>query len=212
MLRRILSVVGVAAAMTLGASAAAHAFDGYPPPPPDSATLAGSSVVADCYGDVPWINYHVVLNDPDGQVTSHDAVLVLAGGDQSVEIPLGTLVDGQLSGRVLWPGASVDGSGNPTGWPGWTSQNGQWVETNGNFAWTRGAISAVIRVNPDLSVPLAYPPATAVCANPAAAGAGASTTLPATGSVVPLAALGLGVALLGAGGVAIVHRRRRASR
>lgn len=212
MLRRILSVVGVAAAMTLGASAAAQALDDYPPPPPDSATLAGSTVVADCYGDVPWINYHVVLNDPDGQLTTRDAVLVLAGGDQSVEIPLGTLVDGQLSGRVLWPGASVDGSGNPTGWPGWTFENGQWVETNGNFAWTRGAISAVIRVNPDLSVPLAYPPATAVCANPAAAGAGASTTLPATGSVVPLAALGLGAALLGAGGVAIVHRRRRASR
>lgn len=210
MLRRILSVVGIAAVMTLGASAAAQALD-YPPPPPGSATLAGSFAMADCDRDVPWISYSVVLNDPDGVVTNHDAVLVLARGGESVELPLGTIVDGQLSGRVLWPGASVDGSGNATGWPGWAFENGQWVETNGNFAWTRGAISAVIRVNPDLSVPLAYPPASAACADPAAAGAGAST-LPATGSVVPLAALGLGAALLGAGGAVIAHRRRRTAR
>lgn len=212
MFNRILSGIGVAAILALGASTAAYAVDEYPPPPPNAATLAGSSVVADCEQDVPWVRFHIVLSDPDGQVTSHDATLVLSGGGESTEIALGTLVDGELSGRVLWPGASVDGDGNATGWPGWAFENGQWVETSGNYAWTRGSISAVIRVNPDLSVPLAYPPATAACADPVeAAGVGAAT-LPATGSTVPVAIAGVGAALLAAGGVAIVLRRRRTVR
>ncbi|WP_240658566.1 cell wall protein [Microbacterium sp. CPCC 204701] len=205
-------MVGVAAALTLGASGAANALDGYTPPPPSSATLAGTSVISDCERDAPWINYHIVLTDPDGQVTNHEAVLVLSAEGQSVEVPLGTIVGGELSGRVLWPGASVDGSGNPTGWPGWAFENGRWVETSGNYAWTRGEISALIRVNPDLEVPLAYPPATAPCADPTSVSVGTAAILPTTGSALPVVALCAGVLLVGVGGAAIAHRRRRTAR
>ncbi len=212
MFYRILSGIGVAVMVALGASTAAYAVDEYQPPPPNAATLAGSSVTTDCQRDVPWIRFDVVLNDPDSQVTSHDAVLVLSGGGESTEIALGMLVGGKLSGSVLWPGASVDGSGNATGWPGWAFENGRWVETSGNYAWTRGSISAVIRVNPELSVPLAYPPATAACAGPVASAGVGATSLPATGSAMPIAVAGVGAAMLAVGGAAIVIRRRRTVR
>lgn len=213
MFYRILSGISLAAILALGASTAAHAADDYPPPPPGTATLAGSSVVAECERDVPWIRFHIVLNDPDGQVTSSDARLVLSGGGQSTEIALGTLVGGELSGRVLWPGASVDNGGTATGWPGWAFEEGQWVETSGNYAWTRGTISAVVHVNPELSVPLSYPPATAACADPVeTVGVVAAATLPATGGTVPVVIGGVGAALLALGGLAIILRRRRTAR
>lgn len=209
MLYRILSGICLAAMLALGVSTAAYAVDDYPPPPPRAATLAGSSVVASCEDDVPWIRFHIVLNDPDGQVTSSDVTLVLSSGGQSTEIALGTLVGGELSGRVLWPGASVDGAGTATGWPGWAFQDGQWVETSENYAWTRGSISAVVHVNPELSVPLSYPPATAACADPVEAAGVVASTLPATGGTLPVAIGSVGAALLALGGLAIVLRRRR---
>ena len=40
-------------------------------------SLDGSAVSSECIGDVPYINYSVVLNDPDNQVTSHTASLIM---------------------------------------------------------------------------------------------------------------------------------------
>lgn len=211
MLRKILSVLAVATALALGAPAAANAVDDYPPPPPGSETLAGSFAISECVRDAPWIRYRVILSGADGQATGRNATLVLSRGDNAVEIPLGTLAGTELSGRVLWPGASVNAHGTPTGWPGWSFQNGQWVQTEGNFAWTRGPVSAVIRVGTDLSVPLAYPAATADCvAGPSVAGT--TSSLAITGGTVSLAVAGVGVGLLALGGAAILVRRRRSAR
>ena len=142
----------------------AEGTDGYTPDEPAEPTLAGSTAVGECDGDVPWISFAVELTDPDGQSTGNTARLVITDGSNTATIELGELVDGQLSGRVLWPGASVDAAGNPTGWPGWAFVDGQWVETDENFRWTRGNISATIIVNPEVAVPLSYPPSTPQCA------------------------------------------------
>lgn len=217
MLRKTLSAIAVAAILTVSVPFAANAAedDEYTPHNPTEPTLAGSLAVGECVADVPWIRYDVTLTDPDSQVTTNTATLILTDGANVAEVPLGTLTNGHVSGSVLWPGASVDGGGNPTGWPGWAYQNGQWVETSGNFAWTRGTISATIRVNPDLAVPLAYPPATPNCtAGPTALSPDSpsessnSGTLPATGSTVPVIAIGFGVGLLALGGIVLFMRRR----
>ncbi|WP_325483329.1 LPXTG cell wall anchor domain-containing protein [Microbacterium sp.] len=195
---------------------AANAVDEpYTPAPPSGATLAGSVVVSDCVGDVPWIRFSLSLDDPDNVATGNTATLVITNGTNNVSVPLGQLVDGKLKGSVLWPGASVDSSGNPTGWPGWMQQNGEWVQTSGNFAWTRGGISAVVRVNPDLSVPLSYPRSSPECATgPTFASiSGNPADLAATGmnaTAVPIA-LGVGGVLL-IGGIVLVARRRIARR
>lgn len=210
------------AAMGPTAAGLVPVVDPYVPTPHMEPTLAGSVVASECLGDVPWIGYSVSMDDPASLATGNTASLYITDGANSVTVPLGELVDGALSGRVLWPGASVDASGNPTGWPGWVQQaDGTWVETTGNYAWTRGNISAELRVNPVLAVPLSYPPSTPGCANgptvtpaggnPQAAGVSdplAATGMPAT--ALPLA-VGIGGALLLCG-VAILLVRRAARR
>ncbi|WP_344304840.1 hypothetical protein, partial [Agromyces salentinus] len=130
-------------------------------------TLTGSVATGECVADAPWIFYDIQLTDPDQQSTSTTASIVLTDGVNSETIELGELVDGALSGKLLWPGASVAADGvTPTGWPGWEQlADGTWYESDGNFAWTRGDIDATIEVNPDLAVELSYPPATPDCAD-----------------------------------------------
>lgn len=127
-------------------------------------SLAGTLAAGVCEADAPWITYDIVLTDPDNQSTGTAATLVLSDGTHTERIELGELDDdGTLEGRTLWPGASVDDDGNATGWPGWEFVDGAWVETDGNFAWTRDLTSAVIEVNPNTTVALVYPPATPNC-------------------------------------------------
>lgn len=202
---------------SLPAAAQAATDDDYTSGVDETATLAGSQVAGVCDNDVPWIDYSVVLTDPDGDSTSHSATLVLSNGSKSTTIALGTLGDdGTLSGRVLWPGASVGSDGSPTGWPGWAFVDGSWVETDSNFAWTRGDISARIDVNPSLDVALSYPPSNPYCsARPAVTGdpadVGDEVELAETGSTfdaLPFLFGGGAVLLVGAG--LFVYSRRRA--
>ncbi|QNO37531.1 hypothetical protein H4J02_00290 [Protaetiibacter sp. SSC-01] len=132
----------------------------------DCLTLTGSSVTGTCEADSPWIHYTVTLTDPYDQSTTRDARLILAANGESVTLDLGTIPDGAttLTGKVLWPGASVDpDTGAANGWPGWELVGGEWRPTPGNYAWTRVITDATLEVNPSLVVSLTYPPATPDC-------------------------------------------------
>jgi len=185
----------------------------YPPPPPRSApSLVGSTLSVACVRDVPVISYHVVLSNP-AAATSHTAVLVITDGTNRVELTLGDVSSGELSGTILWPGASVDASGQGTGWPGWVYKNGTWVETDANYGWTRDRITTTIEVNPVVAVPLSYPPASSACAGPVIGSvAAAGTALPATGgdgrALAVTAAAGVGALALGGAAVLLIRRRR----
>lgn len=219
MKKSVFAALALGAALALSAPTAAfgETDEGYTPPPPGEPTLAGSTASGVCEADVAWINFDVVLHDPEPGTENAAVSLVLSGSGQSTTIPLGSLQDGALSGRVLWPGASIDANGEANGWPGWVFENGTWVETTGNFAWTRGSITATIEVNPSLSVPLSYPPATPNCASgPSGEVLSGSTGgdvdgdgLAATGlnaAILPIVLVG-GVALLGGAALLISHRR-----
>jgi len=185
--------------------------DGYTPDEPTAPTLAGSTAAGVCDHDAAWISFSVLLTDPDA-TTDTAARLVLRNGADRVSIPLGELTEGRLAGRVLWPGASVDADGVPTGWPGWAYENGAWVQTSGNYAWTRGAITAVIEVGAALAVPLSYPAATPACTadpRPAPAALGLAVTGQDPAFVLAAAAAG-GALVLGGAAALIRHRRRRA--
>jgi hypothetical protein len=184
----------------------------YPPtPPPANPSLAGSAVTSVCDGNVPYITYEIALTDPDSQSTSNTATLILSDGTNTESIVLGDLVNGQLSGTILWPGASVDANGEPSGWPGWTKVGGQWVQTSGNFGWTRNLTSATIEVNPDLVVPLSYPDATPDCATAPPGVTTASVETPglvSTGVSALTLPIGLGaLGLVAVGGVVMLSRR-----
>ncbi|UUT35352.1 cell wall protein [Microbacterium elymi] len=204
----------MAALMILGAGSAAFAADGsaddsgsststdsnYTPRTPTSPSLAGSTALSECVGDVPRISFSVVLTDPDDIATGHEVTLVFSDGTHTLPLDLGPLVNNKLSGTVLWPGATTDAQGNGLTWPGWELVNGQQTQTGGNFGWTRGNITATIKVNPELSVPLSYPPATSACAAPGVASA--ASILPVTGLNVPVVpiAIGGGIVLLAGAG------------
>lgn len=135
--------------------------------PPTQPDLAGSTALATCSANVPTIRYAVKLNDPDKQVTATQVTLLLTDGTNSYSTVLGDLVNGGLSGSIPWPGATADGSGRATGWPGWVLDGGVWkADTTANYGWTRSLTTATLSVNPSLVVNLRYPPATSECANP----------------------------------------------
>lgn len=219
-MKKHLGALALAAALVMaGPAVAAFATgdDGYTPGTPTVPTLAGSTAGVSCVKNAPYIQYSVTMTDPDEVATGHTAYLLLAdAAGHSVDLELGALVNDHLSGSILWPGASVDANGNGNGWPGWVMSGGAWQQTTGNFAWTRGAITATLHVNPSVVVPLSYPPATALCANPASVGdasgvsAAGGSALAVTGATVPWLAAGVGTAALAVGGILLVLRRRRA--
>lgn len=127
-----------------------------------------TATAAECDNDTPWIDYTIAVNDPDGQLANREASFTFVhptDPTQNHVVTLGELgVGNVLEGRILWPGASVDPITNePTGWPGWAFVDGQWVETDGNFAWTRSLTEVTLTVNPSMQIAIAYPPATPEC-------------------------------------------------
>ena len=193
------------------------------------ATLTGSLVTGECIANAPWIFFDVVVDNPNHLALSgHDVTISMNDGKGDTWTQtLGTIstaTEGAsatadsltLSGKILWPGASVAADGvTPTGWPGWTQDaSGNWVETTGNYAWTRTITSALVEVNPLLSVAISYPPATPSCnaapptdAKPAADASG----LADTGSNVVFGVV-TGVVVIVLGGLVLAYtliRRRR---
>ncbi|TGD76221.1 hypothetical protein E4634_01360 [Mangrovimicrobium sediminis] len=157
-----------------------------------------------CVNDTPYLEYSIT---PVGFTPGNLATVEWLGSDDST---VQTLVDQPLdSGLLLWPGAAVDGSGEPTAWPGWEMVAGQWVEVP---SLVRPTATVRFSVNPSAEVSVAYPPPTEACnANPpgtisAAPGFGgddaqAIPTLPLPALISLLLALGgLGAARLGSQG------------
>ncbi|MFE4466838.1 peptidase [Oerskovia sp. NPDC056781] len=175
-----------------------------------------------CDGDVPYLEY-----DVDVTGTPNDTVTITWLNPSGANVVQAGL---PLSGRVLWPGATVDDAGNPTGWPGWVFENGEWVE-GGTFGWVRPTVNVLFQVNPETTVSVDYPPSSPNCnTNPPGKTTPPGTTtvdgkvttvsdkagaeesgLAATGATVGKF-VGIGAALLlVGGGLVLVARRGRKS-
>lgn len=111
-----------------------------------------------CFRDTPFVDYNATVlgvSAPNGvtvtwQKISGEVVRVLTGQP--------------LSGRLLWPGAAVDSSGNPLAWPGWAFVDDEWIQVNDGL---RPDMRIIFEVNPTAQTTVAYPPATTSCsANP----------------------------------------------
>ncbi|WP_315095697.1 peptidase [uncultured Cellulomonas sp.] len=165
-----------------------------------------------CDNEVPKLRYKVVaVGTPNTKVT---ITWVNPGGDDVVYADL------PLEGTVNWPGAVEGPDGKGIDWPGWRQlADKSWVEGD-EFDWVRPSVNVLFQVNPELTVPVAYPPSSPNChTDPPgedevlAVGNPKAAVLSATGSDSgPLLAAAAGLVVVGAGAVTMVAiaRRRRA--
>ena len=193
-------------------------------------TLTIVAVAPSCDADVPYLTYTLETNfDPRGLPIE----FVWATGTQAPGIDVGSPVVPLVptvtqtitpaandwtfaagvytyAGENLWPGATVDGSGNPTDWPGWVLDGGNWFYREDGFSGYRTIPSVAISINPDASIgagTITYPDPTPSCfAGPANSiagtvwndvnGSGATGAIQ-NGSEVGTQAAGLSVVLIG---------------
>ncbi|MEU1971683.1 hypothetical protein ABZ477_08495 [Microbacterium sp. NPDC019599] len=173
--------------------------------------LLPGGIQSQCVSDVPYLSYAVTL--PEGFVPATDPATVTItfvnpdGEDYVVE-------NQPLQGTLLWPGASAD---EPKMWPGWALVDGEYVETDGNFRWTREGVTVVFEVNPTYQTTVEYPQATALCASPSLFSTDDPSdpsdpgSLAVTGGVLSVGALGLGALALAAGvAITVISAKRRA--
>jgi hypothetical protein len=132
--------------------------------PTDDPPLIPGDIESACVGDVPYLGYSLSL--PEGYVAQSPtplSITFLHPTDPSQNYTVSNL---PLTGTLLWPGASAT---EPLQWPGWQQlADGTYVETTGNYAWTRDGVTVLFEVNPSYQTVVEYPPASALCANPAA--------------------------------------------
>lgn len=118
---------------------------------------ASFAVIAEavCINNAPYVDYR--LAGFSGASSPAVTVTWLTTGARVAE----QLTNQPGSGRLLWPGATVDGSGNGTGWPGWAFVDGEWVEIPDDRI---PDLEFEVSFKPTASVTVTYPPATAACA------------------------------------------------
>lgn len=136
-----------------------------------------------CQRDAPYIELtfggDASFNSRPATVTFTDANGIV------VATHTATFQDGATV-RFVYPGASVDATGNATDWPGWSFNGTEWVPDPSDDH-LRDGLSVLVEVNPEARGMVSYPDATAACAGPsmiALAEAGTvdpgTQTLPAT--------------------------------
>ena len=213
---KVVLAVVVAAWATLGGATAGVAATPTPSPtpvygcldstddygPPEPCELQVEVLQPFCNNDVPYLRYAVKpVGTPNTTVT---ITWINPNGADFVQADL------PLSGSVLWPGAEVDSDGNPVDWPGWTQlPDGSWV-VGDQWDWVRPSVDVKFKVNPEMTVNVAYPPSSPNCTTDPP-GEEPPPELSATGSnaTVPLLVGGAGLVALGVLLVTLVARRRR---
>ena len=130
-----------------------------------------------CDGNVPYLEYEVEATGTDS--TTVTITWINPDGDDIVYADL------PFAGRVLWPGAVVDGD-TAVDWPGWTLlPDGTWVAGD-EFDWVRPSAEVMFEVNPSATTTVAYPPSTPTCdANPPQGGELGGNPTPTPAPVVP---------------------------
>jgi LPXTG-motif cell wall-anchored protein len=145
--------------------------DSNPPEP----TLAVEALSPVCIADAPYVEYRLALT---GSAFPGSAKLTFRSTVQPDFEE--TVIVTELSGRVVYPGATVDSNGNATDWPGWKFENGEWKEDPSD-AFLRQGLTVTFEVNPTATATVTYPPATSACAGPPA-----PQSFPPPGTVVPV--------------------------
>ncbi|WP_068845941.1 gliding motility-associated C-terminal domain-containing protein [Flavobacterium chilense] len=115
------------------------------------------TATAICVNDVPYVDYVVT---PVNFTPANGVTISWANSSNTV---ITTMNDLPLSGRIIWPGAVVDGNGKGIDWPGWIFQNNKWVQGPDGFETLRPSVNLIISLNPTETITLNYPPSDPYC-------------------------------------------------
>ncbi|WP_131801195.1 gliding motility-associated C-terminal domain-containing protein, partial [Flavobacterium johnsoniae] len=115
------------------------------------------TATAVCVNDVPYIDYVVT---PTNFTPVNGVTIAWANAQNNV---ITTMTNLALSGRVLWPGAVVDGNGKGIDWPGWVFENNKWIQAADGFESLRPTVNLTISTNPSETITVNYPPSDPFC-------------------------------------------------
>mgnify|MGYP001827870880 FL=1 len=153
-----------------------------------------------CQLDAPYIQYNIIPIDFEPTEPIQAKITLKDVNGNTVN----TFTVNSLSGRFLYPGASVGPDGKGTDWPGWTkNSDGFWVPDNTDTI-LRAGLTIIVELNPVAVAQVNYVPDDSACANPP------TGSLPRTGSGTSLP-LQIGAILLVAGGITLVATKRRSA-
>ncbi|CAM3411999.1 gliding motility-associated C-terminal domain-containing protein [Flavobacterium chungbukense] len=110
-----------------------------------------------CVNDVPYIDYVVTALN----FTPTNGVSIVWSDSSNNAIT--TMNNQPLSGRILWPGAVVDGNGKGIDWPGWVYENNKWVQGADGFEKLRPTANLTFSLNPSETITVNYPPSDPYC-------------------------------------------------
>jgi hypothetical protein len=94
---------------------------GQRPPDPELRIIALSSV---CRRDVPYV---VVTFSGDASLNGRSATITFVDVDGKVVATHTVTFQSGTTMQYVYPGAAVDGAGNPVDWPGWVFDGDDWV-------------------------------------------------------------------------------------
>jgi uncharacterized repeat protein (TIGR01451 family) len=125
-----------------------------------------------CLKDAPYLDYSVDARNVDLTGKSMKVEWLDASGTVVQTDTVAIAGAGLIAGRLLWPGATVAADGTGTGWPGWRAAGPGETPTWENLLLDptlpsyglRSGAQVRLSINPTTTISIAYPPATATCA------------------------------------------------
>lgn len=125
-----------------------------------------------CLKDAPYLDYSVDARNVD--LTGKSMTVEWLDAANTVIHTDTVVIDGPglITGRLLWPGATVAADGTGTGWPGWRAAGPGETPTWENLLLDptlptyglRSGAKVRLSINPTTTLDIDYPPATASCA------------------------------------------------
>ncbi|MGE3277325.1 MAG: MBG domain-containing protein, partial [Vicinamibacterales bacterium] len=118
-----------------------------------------------CIADTPYVSFNITAANftPVNGATATIEWIDSLGNTVRTDVLPWTNTSQPLTGQLLWPGAVVDGNGQPVDWPGWLLQDGLWIQGSDGYENTRPTSTVRISVNPTTEVTVNYPPPTPNC-------------------------------------------------
>jgi uncharacterized repeat protein (TIGR01451 family) len=131
-----------------------------------------ATVTSLCLKDAPYLDYSVDARNVD--LTGKSMKVEWLDAANTVIHTDTVTIDGPglITGRLLWPGATVAADGTGTGWPGWRAAGPGETPTWENLLLDptlpsyglRSGGQVRLSINPTTTLSIDYPPATASCA------------------------------------------------